>query len=160
MSAPAGLFNTRIRDFKASNMRPVVGETVEFTGILEKQVLWWWEPLEGEPVHLVVNGGVVDTQPAGKGGWFRLVWTPEEPGKYTVWARYDGSWINNACESPKLGIEVITEEQKREEERRMFITILAISGAVIAIAGGVGAYLWYQRSRQEELRMLALAGAR
>ena len=40
------------------------------------------------------------------------------------------------------------------------ITILAISGAVIAIAGGVGAYLWYQRSRQEELRMLALAGAR
>lgn len=160
MSRPAAVNETRIRDFNVSTYRPVVGETVEFTGYLEfkRPLTWWWEPVEGEPVHLVVDGQVVDTQPTGKGGWFKLRWAPTKTGKYLAWVRYDGSIWNNPCESAKVGIEVITEEQRRQEEMRLMGAIAVVGGVVVAAVAGIAAYLHYQRQREEMVTLMAARG--
>jgi len=139
----------------------VEGEGVEVTGDLEfgGPLAWWWEPVEGEPVHLVVEGRVVDTQPTGKGGWFKLRWTPAEPGRYLLWVRYDGSIWNNPCESAKVGVEVITEEQKRVEEARLYGTGAVVAGVTLSALAGFAAYMHYQRQREETMRLL-MAGRR
>ena len=116
MSKPL-LVTTRIRDFKASNTRPVVGETIDFTGYLEWHLfpICRWYGLDGKPVKIIVDGKEVASGTTSAGGFFRIYWTPKSPGEYIVRARYDGDPLYNACESPQIRIRGISQRELKAQ---------------------------------------------
>ena len=151
------IVNTRIRDFKVSNARPVVGETVEFTGYLQ----WHLWPLctfygaDSKLVSVVVDEKTVGSEMTTAEGFFRVYWKPESPGEYIAKAVFAGTIDMNPCTSPPIRITVLTPEQKAEEERRFWLTVAGIGGAVILGLVGFAMYLDYQRRREEMMALLA-----
>jgi hypothetical protein len=95
--------------------------------------------LEGEPIEIIADTTKLGETSSGSGGGFRLTWIPKSAGAYWVKARYPGTLIMYAgCESQTVRIDVITPEQKQQEEMQFWVlvgvgvtTVLAITGAVI-----------------------------
>jgi hypothetical protein len=157
MAVAIGIVNTRIRDFKVSNTRPVVGETVEFTGYLEWH-LWpvsSWYGADSRVVKVLVDGTEVGSGMTTAQGFFRVYWRPTSPGSYIAKAKFEGTIDQNPCESPPIAITVLTEEQKKEEQQRLYITIAAIAGVCATGLIGFGLYMDYQRRREEMMTLLA-----
>lgn len=163
ITKPLGLVTTRIRDFKASNDRPIVGERVSFEGFLEwHDPICRWFGLDGLAVKLLLNGSEIASVNTTSGGFFRFYHSFESKGRYTVKARFEGTYMPpwyNPVESTPIEITVLTKEEKeKEEEQKMMQNIyLGLGIGAVAVIGVVG-YLAYkaQVERKELWQMLMM----
>jgi len=146
------LIGTRIADFRVAPTRVAVGESVTITGALQwhTPIICWWNPLEGKPIEVIADTVKIGDATSGSGGGFRFVWTPMSTGIYWVKSRFPGDLLYNGCGSATVRVDVITKEQKGEEERH-FWTLVGV-GAVIALAvvGGVV----YTLEEQSRMRLI------
>jgi hypothetical protein len=156
-SRELGIYATRIIDFSVSDSRPVVGKDVMIQGTLQTHtpIFCWWEGLGGEPVAILVDDREVGSALSGGDGVFHFVWRPTAVGSFLVRARYPGSWKYDPCESTPIRVEVITEEEKKEEELRFWLMVAGVGVAAVGVIGGV---LWYMgESERRRMMMAALA---
>lgn len=149
------LVGTRIADFRCSPTRVAVGETVTIAGTLQwhTPVLCWWNALEGKTVEFLADTAKLGETTSGSGGGFRFLWTPRETGTYWIKAHFPGDIIYNRCESQTVRVEVISKEQKREEEMRFWALVGVGVVAVVGVVGGVIYYLQEQRRMEMLLAM-------
>jgi len=156
LSVPLGFYSTRIRDFKVSNTRPVVGETVEITGYLEYLLVAWWYGCDGKTVKVMADGTQVASAVSTANGFFRAYWRPSSTGKFIVKAVFEGDISFSGCESTPVEVTVLTQEEKAREEQQFWIMVGGI--AVIALVGiGVVAYMV---EREREMQLLVAARRR
>jgi hypothetical protein len=157
-SRELGIFGTRIVDFAVSNTRPVVGEDVLIQGTLQTHVpiLCWWEGAGGETVAIIVDDREVGSALSGGDGVFHFMWRPATAGSFLVRARYPGSWKYDPCESTSIHVEVVSKEQKEEEDRRFWLMVAVVGVAAVGVAGGV---LWYMGESERRRMMLAVLAA-
>ena len=146
------LIGTRIADYRVFPTRVAVGETVAIGGALQwhTPIICWWNPLVNKSVKVNADSVRIGDVTSGTGGGFRFVWTPMNVGIYWVKARFLGDLLYNGCDSPTVRVDVITKEQKEEEEKH-FWTLVGV-GAVITLAI-VGAVV-YTYTEEGRLRML------
>jgi len=152
-----GLIGTRFVNFRVSPTRVAVGEPVSIAGTHEEHyvpVLCLWRGWGPSGVDLRVDGTVVASTNTDGEGNFRFAWYLKEVGTYWIKVTYGGDWMHNPCESNEVRVEVITEEQKEEEERRIWLLAAGI-GAVILVAI-VGLVAWTEYSRRRELMLMAI----
>jgi hypothetical protein len=146
------LIGTRIADFKVSPTRVAVGETVTIAGTLQWH-LWpicIWYGLEGKTVEIIADTAKIGETNSGSGGGFRFTWTPTSAGTYWVKAHFPGDIIYNGCDSQTVKVEVITPEQKRQEEMQFW----ALVGVGVAGALGVVGMVLYHFEEQRRMEMI------
>jgi hypothetical protein len=142
------LLSTRIVDFKINPTRVAVGETVTITGTLQwhTPILCWWNALEGATVEIIADTAKLGEVTTGSGGGFRFTWTPTAVGTYYVKARFPGDWVTyNPCESQTIKVEVITPEQKQQEQM-YFLAMVGIGAAATVTI--IGLILYYTFGRR------------
>jgi len=140
------LVGTRIIDWRASDYRPAIGQRVTFMGILQhhKPPLCWYNPLAGATVWLTIDGERVMSDVTDSGGAFKFEYFFKAKGIYWVKACFDGNFIYSPSESMELAIEVISPEEKAEEERRFWLMVGIASASILAL---IGACIWYVTRR-------------
>ena len=123
---------TRISGLHTSDKKPLIGETVTFSGYLQvyDAELKRWDPLKGK-LMLYIDGVKIETFASNNYGFFEIEHTFNIPRKYNVEVRYDGSPKTKACMAG-MKVEVLTIEQKRKVEKiirlfRIFILLLLLS---------------------------------
>jgi hypothetical protein len=141
-------FTTRFSNFGASPGRVVVGGTVTIGGKLEWH--FWpfcnWISLDGKKVEIYLDGTKMGEATTEEGGVFRFYWTPQAVGTYYVKAHYPGEWPTyEPCDSSPVKVEVITEEQARQEQATTWA--IAIVGLLIAGVIGVAIYQHFETER-------------
>ena len=114
-----------------------------------------WYGADSRVVKVLVDGTEVGSGMTTAQGFFRVYWRPTSPGSYIAKAKFEGTVDQNPCESPPIAITVLTEEQKKEEQQRLWITIAAIAGVCATGLIGFGLYMDYQRRREEMMTLLA-----
>jgi len=153
MAEQLGFVTTRFSSFGVTPSRLPVGGTVTITGKLEWHTpICTWISLDGKTVEIYVDGGKVGEAMTEEGGVFRFYWTPQAVGTYYVKARYPGDWMYNACETSPVKVEVITQEQAKEEQAMNWVIIIA----GIMIAGIIG-FAVYEHLETQKLITLAAA---
>jgi len=154
VSRELGIYATRIVDFSVSDTRPAVGSDVLIKGTLQTHtpILCWWEGLGNERVDILVDDNVVGSALSGGDGVFYFIWKPATVGSYLVKARYPGSWKFDPCESTPIRVNVVSEEEKRAEEQRFWLTVAGVGVAAVAVVGGV---LWFVGESERRRMMLA-----
>jgi hypothetical protein len=95
---------------------------------------------------------VVGSALSGGDGVFYFIWKPATVGSYLVKARYPGSWKFDPCESTPIRVNVVSEEEKRAEEQRFWLTVAGVGVAAVAVVGGV---LWFVGESERRRMMLA-----
>jgi hypothetical protein len=143
------LLGTRIADFKVTPTRVAVGETVTIAGTLQwhTPILCWWNALGDKTIEIIADTTKLGEATSGSGGGFRFVWTPTSVGVYWVKAHFPGDLIlYNGCESQTVRLDVITKEQKAEEERQFFALVGIGAVTVVAIVG-VAVYAYEEERR-------------
>jgi hypothetical protein len=153
-----GIVPTQIVNFRVSDARPAVGQTITFTGCLQWHV---WPcvggGIDGVLVNLLKDEVKVGDDYTEGGGWFEIQWSADRVGTYRFKAGFDGTWNWMPCSSQEITVTVLTPEQKAEEERRFWLMIAGAAGGVcVAALIGVGLYLEHER----RMRMLAMVAAR
>jgi hypothetical protein len=146
------LVGTRIIDFNVSPTRVAVGETITITGTLQWH-LWpfcWWYPLEGKIILIIADSVKVGEALSGSDGKFRFLWTPTNAGVYWVKAHFPGDLTYNGCDSQTIKVEVITPEQKQQEQMQFYTTL----GVVIAGVVGVVALVVHHIEEEKRLETL------
>jgi hypothetical protein len=146
------LIGTRIVDFRVWPTRVAVGETVTIAGTLQQHVpiLCWWKALEGKTVEIIADTVKLGEVVSGSGGGFRFTWTPTSVGVYWVKAHFPGDILFNGCDSETVKVEVITSEQKRQEEMQFWTLVGVCAVGAVAIAGMV----LYHFEEQRRLEMI------
>ena len=144
---------TRISDFKVEPTRVVVGEAIAISGRLEwhQWPFCLWYPLGDKEVEILADSRVVARAKSDADGVFRATWRPYKAGIYWIKARFPGDWWYNPCQSKTIRIEVITPEQKREEELRFW----AMVGVGAVAAAGIAAAVIYHFETERQLEILA-----
>jgi hypothetical protein len=147
-----GVAGSRIIDFRVSPTRIAIGESVTISGILQGHtpVLCFWNPIANASVDIYADTTKLGTVTTDSGGGFRFVWTPRAVGVYWVKAVYGGDWWYNGCESPTVKVEVITQEQKRQEELQFYLTL----GIIVAGVAGVVAAVLYHFEQERLLQLI------
>lgn len=153
-----GVAGSRIINFRVSPTRIAIGESVTISGVLQGHtpVLCFWNPIAGAAVDIYADTAKLGTVTTDNSGGFRFVWTPTNVGVYWVKAVYGGDWWYNGCESPTVKVEVITQEQKRQEELQFWTLV----GICVAGAVGVVAAVLYHFEQERLLQTLVTARRR
>jgi hypothetical protein len=107
--------------------------------------LCFWYGLEGKTVEIIADTVKLGETNSGSGGGFRFIWTPTSVGTYWIKAHFPGDIIYNGCDSQTVKVEVITPEQKQQEQ--MYFLAMVGIGAAAAITI-IGLILYYTMGRR------------
>lgn len=147
------LIGTHITDFRVSPTKVAVGETVTIAGTLQWHLFpCFWFALEGRTVKILADTTKLGEAKSGGGGGFRFVWTPMYKGAYWIKARFPGDLLYNGCSSATIKVDVMSREEKEEEERRFWALVGVGAVVTLAVVGGVV----YTFEEERRFRMLML----
>lgn len=150
------LIGTRITDFRVEPRRVAVGESITIAGTLQWHLwpLCWWNALEGRTIEVFADTVKLGEVASGSGGGFRFTWAPTAVGVYWVKTKFPGDLLYNSCESETVRVDVITPEQKRDEDLRFWGLVGVVVAVTIAVVGGI------VYTMEEERRMQLLLARR